>query len=247
MTDQSMNLLDHLDEFRKRIMIILGAFIVFFIASFIYVKEIYDWFVKDLDMQLTVLGPMDIIYVYFMLAGVIAIGLTLPIVIFQIWLFVKPALTKREQLLTIGYIPASLLLFVAGLSFGYFIVLPLVLNFLFGLGSDMFTMMFTTEKYFSFVLRMTIPFSILFEMPLVVMFLTSLGIVTPKAMRKNRKYAFFMIVVISVLISPPDFISDVLVIIPLLFLYEVSIILSGIVYRKKLKKERNLEAEREKE
>lgn len=241
MSDQSMNLLDHLDEFRKRIMIILAAFIVFFIATFIFVRDIYEWLVKDLEMQLTVLGPMEIIYVYLMLAGVAAIGLTIPIIIFQIWLFVKPALTRREQALTLAYIPASLLLFITGLSFGYFIVLPLVLNFLFGLGVDMFTMMFTTEKYFSFVLRMTIPFSILFEMPLVVMFLTSLGIVTPKGMRKNRKYAFFIIVVISVLISPPDFISDVLVIIPLLFLYEVSIILSGIVYQKKLKRERENE------
>lgn len=245
MSDQSMNLLDHLDEFRKRIMIILAAFIVFFIATFIFVRDIYEWLVKDLEMQLTVLGPMEIIYVYLMLAGVAAIGLTIPIIIFQIWLFVKPALTKREQALTLAYIPASLLLFITGLSFGYFIVLPLVLNFLFGLGVDMFTMMFTTEKYFSFVLRMTIPFSILFEMPLVVMFLTSLGIVTPKGMRKNRKYAFFIIVVISVLISPPDFISDVLVIIPLLFLYEVSIILSGIVYQKKLKREREQERENE--
>ncbi|WNF38102.1 twin-arginine translocase subunit TatC [Bacillaceae bacterium IKA-2] len=243
MSDQSMNLLDHLDEFRKRIMIILAAFIVFFIASFIFVRDIYDWLVKDLEMQLTVLGPMEIIYVYLMLAGVVAIGLTIPIIIFQIWLFVKPALTKREQALSLAYIPASLLLFITGLSFGYFIVLPLVLNFLFGLGIDMFTIMFTTEKYFSFVLRMTIPFSILFEMPLVVMFLTSLGIVTPIGMRKNRKYAFFTIVVISVLISPPDFISDVLVIIPLLFLYEVSIILSGFVYRKKIKREREQEKE----
>lgn len=242
-TDQSMNLLDHLDEFRKRIMIVLGAFIVFFIASFVYVKDIYDWFVKDLDMQLTVLGPMDIIYVYFMLAGVIAIALTIPVIILQIWLFVKPALTKREQRLTLAYIPASLILFLTGLSFGYFVVMPLVLNFLFGLGGEMFTMMFTTDKYFSFVLRMTIPFSILFEMPLVVMFLTSLGIVTPKAMQKNRKYAFFFIVVISVLISPPDFISDVLVIIPLIFLYEVSIVLSAIVYRKKRKREQQQELE----
>lgn len=245
MSDQSMNLLDHLDEFRKRIMIVLAAFIVFFIASFIYVGEIYEWLVKDLEMQLTVLGPMDIIYVYLMLAGVIAIGLTIPIIILQIWLFVKPALTKREQAVTLAYIPASILLFITGLSFGYFIVLPLVLNFLFGLGAEMFTMMFTTEKYFSFVLRMTIPFSFLFEMPLVVMFLTSLGIVTPKGMKKNRKYAFFAIVVVSVLISPPDFISDVLVIIPLLFLYEVSIILSGIVYRKKLKRAEKQERENE--
>ncbi len=243
MSDQSMNVLDHLDELRKRIIVILGAFIIFFIISFIFINDIYDWFVKDLDMPLTVLGPMDIIYVYFLLSGTIALALTVPVIIFQIWLFVKPALTRKEQVVTLTYIPASLFLFVAGLSFGYFVVLPLVLNFLFNLGGDMFQMMFTTDKYFQFVLRMTIPFSILFEMPLVVMFLTSLGIITPKGMIKNRKYAFFFIVVISVLISPPDFISDVLVIIPLIFLYEVSIVLSTIVFRRKRKRERELENE----
>lgn len=245
MSDQSMNLLDHLDELRKRLMVVLVAFLVFFIVSFIFVKDIYDWFVKDLDMTLTVLGPMDIIYVYFMLAGVIGIGLTVPVIIFQIWLFVRPALTKRERALTMAYIPASLLLFIAGLSFGYFVVLPIVLSFFMDLGGDMFSMMFTTDKYFQFVLRMTIPFSILFEMPLVIMFLTSLGIVTPKSLQKNRKYAFFIIVVISVLISPPDFISDVLIIVPLILLYEISIVLAGFVYRKKVKNELQQSTEEE--
>jgi sec-independent protein translocase protein TatC len=86
---------------------------------------------------------------------------------------------------------------------------------------------------------MTVPFSILFEMPLVIMFLTSVGMMTPVAMKKNRKYAYFAIVVVSVVISPPDFISDVLVIIPLILLYEISINLSAIIYRRRLKREQN--------
>ncbi|MDQ0255226.1 sec-independent protein translocase protein TatC [Evansella vedderi] len=241
MSDQNMNILDHLDELRKRIMISLAAFIVFFIGVFVFITDIYEWFVKDLDMTLTVLGPLDIIWVYFSLAGVIAFALTIPVLVLQIWLFVKPALTPREQRATIIYIPASFILFVGGLCFGYFVVLPLVLNFLIGLGQDMFVTMFTPDKYFQFVLRMTLPFSILFEMPLVVMFLTSIGIITPEGMKKNRKYAYFALIVVSVLISPPDFISDVLVIIPLLFLYEVSISLSRVVYIRKLKKEKEYE------
>lgn len=237
MSDQSMNLLDHLDELRKRIMISLAVFIVFFIGVFIFVSDIYDWFVKDLNMTLTVLGPLDIIWVYFSLAAIIALALTVPVIILQIWLFVRPALTQKERRVTIIYIPASFLLFIGGLCFGYFIVVPLVLNFLMGLGQDMFQYMFTPDRYFQFLIRMTLPFSILFEMPLVVMFLTSLGIITPEGMKKNRKYAYFALIVVSVLISPPDFISDILVIIPLLFLYEVSISLSKLVYRRKKKKE----------
>ncbi|WP_280768155.1 twin-arginine translocase subunit TatC [Salipaludibacillus daqingensis] len=245
MSDQSMNILDHLDELRRRIMIVLGVFIVLFIGVFIFVRDIYEWFTKDLDMTLAVLGPLDIIMIYFTLAAVIALALTVPVLIFQIWLFVKPALTKREQKATIIYIPASFVLFAGGLAFGYFVVLPIVLGFLLDLGSGTFQTMFTADKYFQFVLRMTIPFSILFEMPLVVMFLTSIGIITPDGMRKNRKYAYFALIVVSVLISPPDFISDILVIIPLLLLYEISINLSRIVFRRKKKKQQQVEEESE--
>lgn len=241
MSDESMNILDHLDEVRKRIMIVLGVFIVFFIVVFIFVRDIYEWFTKDLEMTLTVLGPLDIILIYFTLAAVIALALTVPVLIFQIWLFVKPALTKHEQKVTIIYIPASFLLFAGGLAFGYFVVLPIVLGFLLDLGSGTFQTLFTADKYFQFVLRMTIPFSILFEMPLVVMFLTSIGIITPDGMRKNRKYAYFALIVVSVLISPPDFISDVLVIIPLLLLYEISINMSRIVYRRKKKEQQKFD------
>ncbi|MFA9556213.1 twin-arginine translocase subunit TatC [Evansella sp. AB-rgal1] len=237
MSDGTMNILDHLDELRKRIIITVGVFLSLFILVFVFIRDIYNWFVKDLNEPLTILGPLDILWVYFTLAGVIALTLTIPVIVFQIWLFVKPALTKREQRVTLVYIPASFLLFVGGLFFGYFVVMPLVLNFLTGLGQDMFQTMYTPDRYFHFVMRMTVPFSVLFELPLVVMLLTSLGIITPSGMKKNRKYAYFVIVVVSVLISPPDFISDVLVIIPLLFLYELSINLATVVYRRKLKKD----------
>lgn len=243
MSDESMNLLDHLDELRKRLMIVAGSFLVFFIAIFIFVQDIYDWFTQDLEMTLAVLGPLDIIIIYFTLAAVLALAFTVPVLILQIWLFVSPALTEKERKATIIYIPASFLLFIGGLAFGYFIVMPIVLNFLIELGAGTFETMFTADKYFQFLLRMTIPFSILFEMPLVVMFLTSIGIITPQGMKQNRKYAYFALIVVSVLISPPDFVSDILVIVPLLLLYEISINMSYLVYRRKLKREKERDQE----
>lgn len=234
--ENSMNVVEHLDELRKRIIITGVSFVVFLIASFIYVGEIYEWFVKDLDIQLTVLSPTEILWVYFMLAGVIAIAGTIPIAAWQIWMFVKPGLTPIEQKTTLSYIPALFLLFAGGLAFGYFVILPIVMNFLIGLSEDMFQTMFTTEKYFQFVLRMTLPFGILFELPVVTMFLTSIGIIDPYKLTKIRKYAYFVLVVISVLISPPDFLSDILVIIPLLLLYECSIFVSKFVFRRRLKR-----------
>lgn len=241
MEDKELNLVDHLDELRKRLIITASAFIVFFIAGFVFVKDIYQWLVKDLDVKLIVLGPSDIIWVYFMLATVIAAAGTIPVLAFQIWLFVKPALTAAERRISLSYVPALFILFIAGLCFGYFVIFPTVLSFLVELGGEMFEANFTADKYFRFVLHMTLPFGILFELPVVIMFLTSLGIINPYVLTKIRKYAYFVLIVISVIISPPDFMSDILVTIPLLLLYEISINLSKIVYKRKLKKDQNAE------
>lgn len=202
-------------------------------------EDIYKWLVRDLDVKLIVLGPSDIIWVYFMLATVIAVAGTIPVLALQIWLFVKPALTAAERKISLSYVPALFILFIIGLCFGYFVIFPTVLSFLVELGGEMFEANFTADKYFRFVLNMTLPFGVLFELPVVIMFLTSLGIINPYVLTKIRKYAYFVLVVISVVISPPDFMSDILVTIPLLLLYEISINLSKIVYKRKLKKAEN--------
>jgi sec-independent protein translocase protein TatC len=231
--NQEMPLIEHLNELRKRLIIVAVAFIVFFVLGFVFVQDLYRWMVQDLEVKLTILGPTDILWIYFMLAGVVAITLTIPVFVWQTWLFVKPALTPKERKITLSYIPATFILFVLGLCFGYFVVLPIVFRFLVGLGNDMFATMFTTEKYFRFVLHMTVPFAVLFELPVIVMFLTSIGLINPYALQKARKYAYFVLIVVAVSITPPDFISDFLVTIPLLLLYEISISISKFVYKKR--------------
>ncbi len=241
MEDKELNLIDHLDELRKRLIITVAAFIIFFIIGFMYVKEIYHWFVRDLDVKLIVLGPSDIVWVYLMIASVIAIAATIPILAIQIWLFVKPALKPFERKISLSYIPALFILFLIGLCFGYFVIFPTVLDFLVSLGGDMLVTNFTADKYFRFVLNMTIPFGVLFELPVVIMFLTSLGIVNPYVLTKLRKYAYFVLIFIAIVITPPEFMSDFIVAVPLLFLYEISINLSKIVYKRKLKNEKKWE------
>ncbi|MED3910790.1 twin-arginine translocase subunit TatC [Peribacillus simplex] len=237
MTNQEMLLVEHLGELRKRLIYTLVAFIVFLFGSFIYVQEIYAWLIRDLNHNLAVLGPSEILWVYFMISGVIAIALTIPIAAHQTWLFVKPGLSEKERKTTLSYIPGLFVLFITGLSFGYFVVYPTVLSFLLSLSEGQFETMFTSEKYFKFMINLTLPFGFLFEIPLVVMFLTSLGVINPMILSKARKISYFLLIVVSILITPPDLISDILVIIPLLVLYECSVTLSKIVYRKKLKKQ----------
>ncbi|MFT8318920.1 MAG: twin-arginine translocase subunit TatC [Sporolactobacillus sp.] len=234
-SDQGMALMDHLKEMRKRIIIVLITFIVSFAFSLFFVRRIYRWLIFDLNIhaKLTVLGPSDIIKVYFMIGGLMAITLTLPMILWQLWLFVAPALTPKERRISLSYIPSIFLLFLSGIAFGYFVVFPNILRFLVSLNGGMFQMMFTTDKYFGFLINLVLPFGILFELPVVVVFLTSLGILSPKKMRKMRKMAYLCLVILATMISPPDFVSHSLVAVPLLLLYEICVSVSGFAYRRR--------------
>ena len=243
MEDKELNIIDHLDELRKRLIITLAAFIIFFIVGFMFVEEIYNWLVRDLEVKLIVLGPSDILWVYFMLAAVIAFAGTIPVLATQVWLFIKPALKPIERKVSLSYIPALFILFIVGLCFGYFVIFPTVMSFLIELGGEMMVTNFTAEKYFRFIFNTTIPFGVLFELPVVMMFLTSLGIINPYVLSKIRKYAYFVLIIIAILISPPDIMSDFLVAVPLIFLYEISVSFSKIVYKRKLKKEKQWQEE----
>lgn len=223
----------HLNELRRRLVFTVAAFLVSLAGAFIYVKEIYRWLVRDLDQKLAILAPSDILWVYLKLAGVVALAVTLPIAGYQVWRFVKPALQPAEQRATLAYIPWLAILFIVGIAFGYWVIYPMVMEFLEKMSGD-FETVYTAEKYFSFMISMTVPFGLLFEMPVTVMFLTRLGILNPARLAKARKLSYFGLTVTAVLITPPDIVSDVLVIIPLFILFEISVALSGFVHRKRI-------------
>ena len=235
LTEKKLDVIEHLDELRKRLIISTLAFLVFLIIGFMYVKDIYLFFIRNLDYKLLVLGPSDIMWVYFHIASLVAIAGTIPVAAWQIWLFVRPALNPHERKAVLAYIPGAFILFIWGLAFGYFFVFPNLLSFLINLGSDLMTTSFTADKYFDFLINITLPFGIAFELPLVLMFLTTLGIVNPYTIAKLRKYAYFILVIIACMISPPEFISHISVAIPLILIYEISIFLSKIVYQRKQK------------
>ncbi|WP_408004856.1 twin-arginine translocase subunit TatC [Radiobacillus kanasensis] len=231
--EKDMNVVDHISELRKRLIWTAVVFITFLLLGFWFVKDIYHFFVQDLGFTLTVISPGEIIWIYFTMAMLVAAVGTIPFLSLQVWLFVKPGLTPREQKVSLSYIPAIFLLFIAGLVFGYYIFIRLILPFLLSLNDGMFTEMFTVDRYFKFLLQVTFPFALFFEIPIVFMFLTSLGILTPSFLRKTRKYAYFILIIVGAAITPPDFILQVVVAIPLIVIYEISVVLSGIVFRKK--------------
>lgn len=233
---KEMNVVDHLSELRNRLIITAIFFIILFITAFTLRDVIYGFFEQSIEFDLYITSPGDIIWVYLMMSGLVAIIGTLPILSLQIWLFIKPGLTASERRISVTYIPAVFLLFVGGLVFGYFMFINLILPFLLSLNDGMFTELFTVEKYFRFLFQIIIPFAILFEIPIIIMFLTSLEIITPQFLKKFRKYAYFVLLIVAALVTPPDIILQIVVAVPLFLLYELSIYLSASVYRKKQKR-----------
>jgi len=185
--------------------------------------------------KLTVLGPDDILGIYLMLAGICAFSITLPFASYQIWAFIRPALEKKEAKIVLSYIPATFILFIAGLSFGFFFVTPALLSVLLSFGDNLFNVQLTANNYLEFVLHTSLPLGIIFELPVLVAFLTSLHILTPQYLIKNRRYAYFALLVIAVVVTPADFISDLTMTAPLILLYEASIIVCKYIYRKRRK------------
>jgi sec-independent protein translocase protein TatC len=234
--EKEMNFTAHLSELRNRLVVSALFFVAFFIISFIYVDDILNFFLNDFDFKLTLIGVGEIVWISITVAGIVAIAGTIPILAFQLWMFIKPGLTPKERRASLAFIPAIFLLFLAGLVVGYIMFIKLILPFLLSLNTGLFNEMFTAEKYFKFLFRVTLPFAIIFEIPIIAMFLTSLGLLTPSFMRKSRKYAYFILVIISTMVTPPDFFLPIVVSIPFFLLYEISILLSSSVYRKKEQK-----------
>jgi len=243
--DEEYTLIEHLTELRKRLIIVALTFIVSLIIGFSISPKILS-FIKmqptASHVEWNVFGYTDGLMIYLKCALLLAILITLPIALYQTWLFVKPGVSKEEAKGTIFFIPVSFLLFLAGISFSYFLLFPLMLNFMSSINESIGAVeTYGMKQYFTFMFNLIIPVGIVFELPVVILFLTKLGIVTPDKLRKMRKIAYFVLVVVGVSISPPDFISDILIIIPLLLLFEISILVSSWSLKRKHANEKRQE------
>jgi sec-independent protein translocase protein TatC len=219
--DRVETLIDHLGDLRKQLIKSLLVFGVFLIVVFSTLNLWFPYVVKGHD--LVILGPLEVIKFYTSISLTLALGLSLPFLCHFLWQFVKPGLKEEESKFIGLYSPAMLLLFILGVGFGYFIVNPLSYQFLVGLGAANFAVMISASEYIHFLIMTTIPLGLLFEMPIVALFLSSIGILTSVSMKKVRKWSYLVLAIVSALITPPDFISQLLVLIPMAALYEASI------------------------
>ncbi|MGE0912171.1 twin-arginine translocase subunit TatC [Bacillus atrophaeus] len=234
-----MSLIEHITELRRRLLIVAISFVVFFIAGFFLAKPAIVYLQgtdEAKELTLNAFNLTDPLYVFMQFAFIIGLVLTSPIILFQLWAFVSPGLYEKERKVTLGYIPIAIMLFLAGVSFSYYILFPFVVDFMKRISNDLdVNQVIGINEYFHFLLQLTIPFGLLFQMPVILMFLTRLGIVTPMFLAKIRKYAYFTLLVIAALITPPELLSHMMVTVPLLILYEISIFISRAAYLKSQK------------
>ena len=219
----SESLVEHISELRKQIMKALAVFLVFFILIFSTINSWFPYVTRG--HSLVILGPLEVVKFYMTLSTTLALGLSLPFFVHFIWAFVKPGLREEESRFLGLYAPVMFLLFLLGVSFGYFIVNPLSYSFLIGLGAANFNVMVSASEYMQFLIMTTVPLGFLFELPIVVLFLSSIGLLTADSMKKIRGWSYIAMGVGSAVITPPDFISQLLVLIPMMILYEISIFL----------------------
>ena len=241
MTDKNLTIVEHIDEFRNRLMVIVGFFIVAVLGSFFLAKPLIQFLQLDGEVKnitLNAFNVVDPIMIYLKVIIFIAVIIISPVLMYQLWAFISPGLHERERRATLSYIPFAFLLSIGGIAFAYMVLLPYVMRFMMNLSEDLgIVQTIGINEYFSFLFQLTIPFAIVFQLPVVLLFLTRLGILNPTKLVKIRKYAYFGLFVIAAFITPPDIMSHLFVTVPLFILYEISIFISRFGYRKYLKSE----------
>ena len=248
-----MPLTEHLTELRRRIFISLGAVGLIFILCFNYSEEIFGMLIFPLRAEVKVvlnspflriiekkaaslvfLAPAEAFWMHLKVAFIASLILSLPIIFVQFWKFISPGLMPEEKKYFLPFLLSATLLFTAGAMFCFLVILPFAMTFLLGYKTVHLTPMLSVGSYVDFCLKFILAFGAIFELPLVIIFLTRFGFVTPSTLAGHRKYAVLVAFIMAAVLTPtPDAFNQVLMAIPIIVLYEIGILLSRIMHRAK--------------
>lgn len=226
-----MPFLDHLEELRWRILWSLAALVVGGVVGFFLVKElgvlgILERPIRDLlppGQKLAYTNPTTPFLITLKLALLVGLLLALPVIVYQAWAFLSPALYDRERRYVVPSSVAAVVLFGLGVAMAYFLVLPFGLRFLLGFQAEALTPIITIDEYLRFTVTILLAFGLVFEMPILLVVLGLLGVVTPEKLRRGRRYAVVVLATISALLTPADVGTMAMMLVPMLLLYEISI------------------------
>lgn len=174
--------------------------------------------------------PAEVFVIYMKTAVIAGFILASPVVFFQFWRFILPAMTDRERTWTVLFVPLSVALFLGGIGFSYFLVMPQSLHFLMAFGGENFTPLLSMESYLEFVLLMILPFGVMFNLPLLMMALALAGLMKEKTLKRGRKFVILAAFILAAVITPtPDILTQSLLALPAVFFYEISLHVIGIM------------------
>lgn len=222
----------HLEELRKRLVACAIGVGVCFIAAYIFAERLFEILVFPLKAQmvegdrLIFTNLPEMFLTYLKTAFIAALLLASPYIFYHIWMFVAPGLYQKEKKYLLPFVVFSTILFVGGALFGYFVVFPFGFKFFLGFATDYIQALPSVKQYFSFAVKLLFAFGLVFELPVVIFFLTKIGIVTPDLLKKKRKYAILLTFVAAAILTPPDVITQCMMAGPLIVLYELGILIS---------------------
>ena len=246
-----MPFLDHLEELRWRIIYSLGSALVavgigFWVTLHFDLVGLLAKPITDIlpNHALVFTHPSDKFSITLNTAMTCGMVLAGPVILYQAWLFLAPALHPHEKRVGLGVLFAGLVLFIAGAALAYIVVIPLALPWLLDFGTTTMVPLITAEEYFGFVFAMVLTFGVSFELPIVILALSALGIVTPQLLSRFRRHAVVAIVIIGAFLTPGDLIwTTIALAVPLYMLYELSVAASWVIWKRKQRKLAQLEPE----
>jgi len=239
LTDKPMTIYEHLNDLRKTLIISLAAWLIISTAAYFgFQDRIFDFLtapLREMDLKLVMTTPFEGFMVKIKASCFAGILFSLPVILWEIWKFVLPALHTHEKKYLLLIVPPSLILFVAGMAFSYYFVLGVALKFLIMTAGSGFIPMLGASKYLGFIIGVLLPFGFVFQLPLLSFVLTRIGLITYKTMAKKRKYAIVLIFIIAAVITPtPDVVTQCLMALPMVLLYEISILISRLARKKQV-------------
>jgi sec-independent protein translocase protein TatC len=232
-----MTFLEHLEELRWRIIHSLIGIVIGTIIAWIFIDFFIDYILllpaKTAKFKLQNLRPFGQLFLYFEVAIIIGLILSFPNLVYQLWKFISPALKEKEKKYVSAIVTFTTVCFLVGVVFAYFVMLPLTLKFAAQFGSPTIENNFSIDEYFSIILSVILGAGLVFELPMLSFFLSKIGILNPGIMRKYRRHSIITILILAAILTPgTDPVSQILLAIPLVFLYEISIFVSKIFQKK---------------
>ncbi len=229
-----MTYLEHLAELRKRLLVSTSVFLVLSILCFGWSRQLATFLVSPARaVEFVFLSPPDLFMTYLTLSFYAGFILSLPVILYELFMFIWPGLERRERRILFLALCFGGLLFLTGAAFGFFVMIPYMLNFFLGFQSPGIVPMISIRDYLGFIAQIVLSFGLAFELPVVAGLMAALGIVTSVGLRSARRIAVLLIFIVAAILTPPDVVSQIMLALPLLLLFELSIVIARVVEKKK--------------